>query len=595
MLLQKLVDYSERLDLPPTLYRKLPVRYVLNLDGNGRFTGLIDTADPASRATRRGQSRPAPEVQRAAGIKPLLLCDKADYVLGYVPEDGKPERVRQCHEAFVELTSRCYKATGDASIGAVLDFLTNDPLSQTVLPDDFAPADRITFAVQGVFPIDLPAVQTFWAAENDPAQAGAVLMQCVVCGQQRPVLDRLQEKIKGVPGGQTSGTSIISANAEAFESYGLEASLIAPTCAQCGERFTKAANDLLSSSSNRTTLAGAAFIYWTQQDVGFDIVTMMTDPAAAEVKALLDSIRSGQPTPVDETRFYATVLTGSGGRTVVRDWIDTTIGEVSKHLRRWFARQAVVGLYGETPRPLGLAALAGATVRDLRDVPKPTTRALLHSSLTGQPLPMDLLYQAVRRSRADQGVTRAQAALIRLVGTSRGLTEFQEDKLTALDQKNTNAAYRCGRLLAVLENTQVRAIPNINATVADRFFGSASSAPASVFPRLVQGSQAHLAKLRSSRSRHHAPLLRRIEEILDGLPVTKVGELYKGFPVKLTGTDQGLFILGYYHQRAFDREQAITAAALRKASATLAGSKDTPDDDAPDSLPPDVPDDDSHN
>src|SRR5690606_1581969 len=135
-------------------------------------------------------------------------------------------------------------------------FLHSEPVSQLRLPDDFDRGATIVFRVDGVYPTDLPAVQTFWAAENDPSRNDAPIMQCIVCGQERPVLDRLQAKIKGVPGGQTSGTAIISANADAFESYGLKASLIAPTCAECGERFTKAANELLASPSNRFILGG---------------------------------------------------------------------------------------------------------------------------------------------------------------------------------------------------------------------------------------------------------------------------------------------------------------------------------------------------
>ena len=575
MLLQKLVEYSERLDLPPTLYRELPVRYVIDLGADGRFINITDTADPSSPRTRRGQPRLAPEVQRAVGIKPLLLCDKADYVLGYVEEGKNPKRAEDCHRVFIDIVERCHAATGEPSVKAVLAFITSDPLGHARLPVDFSSADRITFAVGDVFPIDLPSVQTFWAAENDPAQAGASVMQCVVCGAERPVLYRLQEKVKGVPGGQTSGTSIISANAEAFESYGLEASLIAPTCARCAERFTKAANDLLGSRQSSTRLAGAAFVYWTREEVEFDVMAMFTDPAADENSALFETIWSGRPMPdIDPVRFYATVFTGSGGRAVVRDWIDTTLGEVKEHLRTWFRRQAVVGAYGETPRPLGLAALAGATVRDLRDVPRPTSRSLLRGALTGQPLPMDLLYQAVRRNRAEQTVTRARAALIKLVGVSRALDSYEEEKLVQLDMENENPAYRCGRLLAVLEEAQRLAIPGVSASIIDRFFGTASSTPASVFPRLVRGAQPHLAKLQRDRRGAAVALQRRIEEILGGLALTKVGGLWTGFPTTLSLQDQGLFSLGYYHQRAYDRAQAIAARARRNA-----GSADEPDAD----------------
>jgi CRISPR-associated protein Csd1 len=107
VLLQRLREYSERLDLPPMLYAEAPVRYIIELDSSGKFLGLTDTADPSSPRTKRGQRRLVPQVQRSSGIRALLLADKADYLLGYVGDSGKPERVAQCHGAFVELLARC--------------------------------------------------------------------------------------------------------------------------------------------------------------------------------------------------------------------------------------------------------------------------------------------------------------------------------------------------------------------------------------------------------------------------------------------------------------------------------------------------------
>ena len=49
---------------------------------------------------------------------------------------------------------------------------------------------------------------------------------------------------------------------------------------------------------------------------------------------------------------------------------------------------------------------------------------------------------------------------------------------------------------AVLEQVQERAIPSANATIVDRFFGTASSAPASVFGRLLRGAKKILAEMR---------------------------------------------------------------------------------------------------
>ena len=114
-----------------------------------------------------------------------------------------------------------------------------------------------------------------------------------------------------------------------------------------------------------------------------------------------------------------------------------------------------------------------------------------------------------------------------------------------LDPDNLDPAYRCGRLLSVLESVQYQAL-GITA-VTDRFYGTASSAPASVFGRLLRGAQPHLTKLQRDKPGAYHALQRRLEEVMAGL---------RGFPKTLDMEDQGLFALGFYHQRAHDRARA---------------------------------------
>jgi CRISPR-associated protein Csd1 len=560
VLLQKLREYSERLDLPPQLYAEGAVRYIIELDKDGRFLGLTDTADSANARTRRGIRRLVPQIQRTVAIKPLLLADKADYVLGYGAEGRSANRVADAHRAFVDIVERCRIATGEPALDAVSRFLRDDALSKVDLGSSFDPGGVITFRVDGTFVVDLPKVQAFWAEEHTlDSDAGAHTMQCLVCGNERPVLDRLQAKLKGVPGGQTSGTSIISANAEAFESYGLEASLIAPTCADCGERFTKALNELLGGEGSSLRMGGSAFAFWTREPTQFDFFSFMDEPQPEQVRALIESVRTGRQAPyMDEARqnrFYATALSGSGGRAVVREWIDVTVPEAQESLGRWFRRQAIVDAASGELRYFSLRSLAGATVRDLRDVSPPTSRSLLRAALAGTPLPLDLLFAAVRRTRAEQRVTAPQAALIKLVLASLpGRTE--EEQMVELQPEHPSRGYQCGRLLAVLESVQRAALPGIKAGIVDRFYGSASSSPGGVFPRLVRGAQPHLGKLERDRKAAHVALQQRLEEVLGHLPE---------FPKVLSLEEQGLFALGYYHQRAADAARRREAAERRRA------------------------------
>ena len=128
----------------------------------------------------------------------------------------------------------------------------------------------------------------------------------------------------------------------------------------------------------------------------------------------------------------------------------------------------------------------------------------------------------------------------------------------ALDISNPSPAYQCGRLLSVLESIQRRSSDsNLNTTIIDRYYGIASSAPASIFGTLIRGSQPHLAKLRKNHRGAAKWLEEDLQNVLTQLPA---------FPSVLTAKDQALFALGYYHQRANNMASGRAAIAARIAN-----------------------------
>jgi CRISPR-associated protein Csd1 len=556
MLLEKLSEYADRLDLPPTMYLKTPIRWLIDLDQEGNFLGFVATEGKGGK-NDRGKEFLAPHAARSSGVKAKLLADNGEYVLGIARAESKPEwvkRVKECHRQFVELVKKSVEATHEPAVMAVYQFLERLPASALSLPEGFDSGHVLTFRVDGTLPIDLPSVRQFWAstatgAGDDVAESAEVQMQCLICGDLRQPLKRLPFKIKRIPGPQTSGLALISANAPAFESYGLEASLIAPTCHECSERFSVAANELIANERTHLTVGPLVYLFWTKEEHGFSVASLLSNPEPDEIRALIRAAFSGQEiaTEVDVTPFYATAFSASGARVVVRDWLDTTVAEAKRHLARYFALQRLVERDGQEGRPLGLYALAASTVRDTNKELSPNVpKTLLHMALKGGSLPLWLLFQAVKRNRAEQRVTRNRAALIKMVLQSQSPT-VQEDAMVELDPINRNPAYLCGRLLAVLEAVQRAAIPGANTTITDRFFGSASSAPASVFGPLLRGAWAHLSKLRRERPGTYEALKRKLEDIQVGL---------SAFPKTLNLDEQGFFSLGYYHQCAADRAGA---------------------------------------
>ena len=110
----------------------------------------------------------------------------------------------------------------------------------------------------------------------------------------------------------------------------------------------------------------------------------------------------------------------------------------------------------------------------------------------------------------------------------------------SLNPESKIPAYLMGRLFAALEKVQQDAIGDANASIKDRFFTSACATPASVFPVLLRLSQHHIAKAKYGRN-----IDGLIEDILNLLDINQ-----NPIPAHLNLDEQGIFILGYYHQRA---------------------------------------------
>ena len=120
----------------------------------------------------------------------------------------------------------------------------------------------------------------------------------------------------------------------------------------------------------------------------------------------------------------------------------------------------------------------------------------------------------------------------------------------ALDEKAANVPYVLGRLFAQLEKIQLDANPETQATIKDRYFNSACATPAGIFPVLQKLSQHHLQKLPNASKIWHE---KQLGDIMDLLTL-----IDNPFPKQLPLEQQGMFILGYYHQKQklFEKKQA---------------------------------------
>lgn len=597
MILQALNEYYERRCADPDPARRLPafglerkeVGFVLELSTDGDLVSVTDLRSQVG-GRKIGTALLVPiAAKKTSGVKANLLWDNAEYVLGLpdpkkldaAREKGKENEYRQrlvdMHDAFRQrILDLPEAARRDPGVVAVLTFLRARPVEQVErigLSDEIGSSNApLTFRLHedgGTLVSQRPEVASHVvnAAEEDASgeepRADSTTERpamCLVTGRLAPAT-RLHSTVKGVWGAQTSGANVVSFNLDAFNSYGKRQGSNAPVSPQASFGYTTALNALLArDSAQRMQVGDASMVFWSQRTDPLEdsLATLLgasiDDPDAhtQQVRALLESIRTGAFGGArGDNRFYVLGLAPNAARIAVRFWHAAPLAEIAGRVRRWFDDLALVRPSFERDEHPALRALLRAVVLQRKDdnIPPGLSGDVLRAIFTGAPYPALWLNLAVQRCRAEQDVSYHRAAVIKacLRRAAHRSTSTREDPTTMLDSTNQQASYRLGRLFAVLEKIQEESAGgHLNKTIRDRYYGAASSTPASVVPLLLKLKNHHVGKL---DERGQRMLYRAFQ---DHRPDDYIGEILVGvgdIPAHLTLNEQGRFALGYYHQR----------------------------------------------
>jgi len=585
MILQALASYYERISqdagsgMAQEGFEKKEIPFIIVLDHEGKFKGIDDTRSKEGKKKRAREFLVPKGVKKTVNIAANLLWGNPEYVLGkprpgtegdarkvepeYVlgkPRPGtegdarKVEKVRERHMSFIKKVE-AFDGVDDG-VSAVLSFLKNgdfsDVFSHQAWPEVEKSWRDITFRLEGdnALVCQRDTVRKVVASSNTKEKDDG-LYQCLITGDMESPA-RLHSAIKGVRGAQPSGANIVSFNLPAFYSFGKTQGFNAPVGKKAEHAYTTALNKLLTKGSRQRMQVGdSSTVFWAEKPNKMEdwFADFFGEPAKGEseqdneaIRALYKAPETGAP-PLDDdlTRFYVLGLSPNASRIAVRFWYAGTVGEVARNIKQHFDDCAIV--HGPKEREhLSLFRLLVSTALQGKseNVQPNLAGELMKSILTGTPYPAILLASAVRRARAEREITYPRASLIKacLVRDARYYKKTGKEAGMALDLENTNIGYRLGRLFSVLEKIQEEASPGINATIRDRFYGSASSTPAMAFPHLMKLKNHHLSKL-DNRGRA-VNLERLVGEVMSGLA---------DFPSHLSLQDQGRFAVGYYHQR----------------------------------------------
>lgn len=574
MILQALYEYYQRKaadqnnNIAPEGWEWKEIPYEVVIDLEGKFVGIKSTREGEAKLRRFHKYLVPQGPKRSVGINPYLLWDNVEYSLGANPRQRTDVESR--HRKFINRISSELGNKNIPSITALLTFLSNEPIKQIESHSEYSDLWKQMLEENAflVFSIDGDAGKTICGyipkqlekIEDDDALVG----NCLITGESNVKISRLHPSIKGVRGTNTSGGSLVSYNLPAFNSYEKKQNYNAPIGEAAAFSYTTALNILLGKDSpNKTSVGDSTTIFWAEKETtSFNLEKELPwyisdspkddpDRGIKAVKALYDSIHSGQLPREKNNRFYILGLSPNAARIAVRFWRVATVWETGEKIKMHYDDFDIVHGPAE-PEYLCLNKILRSVALEykMENVPPNLAGAVVPSIFDGSQYPLTLLQQCVRRIRAEvskkgpngkpiPNVTRTRAAILKAyINRFNRINNTNEKEITmALDTSTTNVGYRLGRLFAVLEKIQEEANPGINTTIRDRYYGSASSSPVAVFSQLLKLKNHHLPKLEMGRKIYFEKLIGEV-----------ISEL-SSFPANLSLNEQAYFSVGYYHQR----------------------------------------------
>ena len=614
-MLQELCHLAEREQLlGDTAFEVRPVAWIIELKANGDFIGFSGTHQPQKVAeAKKGakpkkpkefakkfviprQFNPKTGASRTVAPFPYFLVDKCDYVLGLHPgakarELSENEDTRERHRLFIEKVEACHLSTGVVELSAVLTFLRAvQSGGLTVdLPENLKAGELFGFVVRPAideFVHDMPPIQEYWrriSSGLSSEECGE--LSCLVTGE-------ILEETKKMPllafPGMQNRIGLVSFNKPAFESYGWDSNANAPVSAEAAQAAAVAMNRLLDPAFQkqdgkvlpRRSLRiseDTVVCFWAKEASGDEVVDGLPAALQADTGGKAGELwravwRGKLPRTLNPTKFYAVTLTGAQGRAIVRDWYETTAGEVQASVAKYFEQ---LELEPNTYPAKGKELPPAFSLRTLQESLTPSRKAddlpskyaaELFAACINQRLrfPSSLLGMALERMRAEAGRDEwldsyrrdARTGLIKAI-----LIRNHNQHLTpTMDETNTQPGYLLGRLFACIERMQYLALGDVNAGVAARYFAAASTTPRLVLTSLVRDFEGHYFK-KAQRKKEGAAWKTYRDACAIQTEFGKVMKAAEGYPARLSPAEQGLFMVGYHTQRGAYLPRKEKAAA----------------------------------
>lgn len=571
MILQALKQYYDRKadeegsEVPLNGFEWKDLPFLIVIDRRGNFINLEDTRETHGKSLKAKRFLLPRSVARSGKRsyeKTNFLWDHIGYVLGEPRDNSQKDKelAAKQHESWLAGLRQLKGKVGDgAYIEAILKFYERNGVSSVKSTSEFVecqkiPGCNITFRLKSET-VPIPSSTTareyiMRQMSMDGNGSNEDVVTCLVTGEEGPIA-----RIHGsTPITKDSRVLISFQKGQGYDSYGKQQGANAPIIRSTEFAYTTALNMLLKSGNQRMLVGDSHTVFWASKESNLEhnLASFFQEPerldpdsGASVVRELFDSVKSGAYIKESEDpNFYVLGLSPNAARIAVRFWEPGKVSVFSQRIKQYFDDFAIIG-GPKDPEYYSLQSiLKYISPRDDKDrLPPSVAGDLMRSILGGTAYPSMLLQLALNRIRADTDyrVKRVRAATIKAY--LNRYYEFNPDRRfeeikMALDKDQQSTGYHVGRLFATLERIQEKASPNLNATIRQRYYGAACTSPESVFPTLLRLKNHHLAKIDSKG------MVIWFEKTI-GEILSNIGS----FPNHMDLHEQGMFAIGYYHQR----------------------------------------------
>ncbi|MCB6580076.1 type I-C CRISPR-associated protein Cas8c/Csd1 [Blautia faecis] len=573
-MLKALYDYAMKnnLVLPPGYSNKTIKAYV-SLSKKGEFLGIILGDDtpvlcPDIGSLANGKEKCNPIVEKRSVIFKDLLDqeDKTKVKRNFyyqVLKDGS-DRISE-FEVCVKM------AEDEKTLLLVAEALNENKIKGS---------DRISFIVDGKKIVQAKCLKEWWDTYRkkffDIEKKERSL--CLITGEETVPMETVPP-VNGlaVVGGHARGDALICFDKSAFCSYDQKKSVNAPVSENAFFAVKAALDHLLEHAP---VLANMKFVHWYEQNIednsdpilraNFLGITMAEnvdveediseddrtrEARIAEIQAskLVKSVTTGEKIPSLSNQYTICLLSGVNGRVMIRQYERGSYEELQKNVALWNEQlelKDLNGIQNEKSKKLNARLLCLLKKQNSdskiwervgKELPE-ITQAIIGAIINGTPLPDVVAVRSLAYIRSQMLEKEENSTSIQIPDATACqwlkvwlMRRKGAEIMSEYDSTHKSAAYHCGAAMAVHAAIQNVAMKNVNATIVQRYYSSASQMPALVLGQISRLSAYHLEKIENEWLR------KQYEDTLNDV-YCAIG---KAIPATLTLEEQAYFALGY--------------------------------------------------